>query len=157
MFSFLWLKPGDTRAKVYAPHVKGKRLAISFITLGELYYWGHKRKWGKKRWDELASRLRSVIIVPYDQAVCEAYAELKSQLSASGQVVENNDLWIAACAFRHSITLITNNRSHFEKIPGLAFISEAPVVVDAQTVLFEKGPTSSSVPPPPASQSEPSS
>ncbi len=159
MFSFLWLKPGDTRAKVYAPHVKEKRLAISFVTLGELYFWGHKRKWGKKRWDELGSRLRSVIVVPYDQAVCQVYAELKAELSASGYAVENNDLWIAACAVRHSITLITNNRSHFEKIPRLAFVSEAAVVkdIESQKELFDNQSTSSTEQPPDASQPEPAS
>ncbi len=127
MFSFLWLKPKDTRAMLYAPRIQGKRLAISFVTLGELYFWGHKRRWGRKRWDELASRLRSVIVVPYDHAVCEIYAELKAELSASGRTVDNNDLWIAACAVRHSITLVTHNRAHFQNVPRLAFISGAAV------------------------------
>jgi predicted nucleic acid-binding protein len=35
-------------------------------------------------------------------------------------------LWIAACAKRHSLSLITNNRKNFEGIPGLTVISEAP-------------------------------
>jgi predicted nucleic acid-binding protein len=41
-------------------------------------------------------------------------------------VIAPNDLWIAACALRHSLTLITNNRKHFCDIPGLSIISEAP-------------------------------
>jgi predicted nucleic acid-binding protein len=85
------MKPNDTRAKVYAPHVKGKRPAV-----------------------------------PYDEAICDVYAELKAELSAAGYCVESNDLWIAACAVRHSIPLITNNRSHFENIPRLSIISELP-------------------------------
>jgi predicted nucleic acid-binding protein len=146
------MKPNDTRAKVYAPHVKGKRPAISFITLGELRFWGHKRKWSKKRWDDLAARLRSVIIVPYDDAVCDVYAELKAELSAAGHCVENNDLWIAACAVRHSLPLITNNRSHFEKIPRLSIISEGAVIQEIQAQrsleLKESNPST----PPPSSR-----
>jgi hypothetical protein len=37
----------------------------------------------------------------------------------------DNDLWIAACALRHSVPLISNNRKHFEKISGLQLISLA--------------------------------
>jgi predicted nucleic acid-binding protein len=38
----------------------------------------------------------------------------------------DNDLWIAATAIRYSIPLLSNNRRHFEEVPGLVLISEAP-------------------------------
>ena len=135
----MWLKPNDTRAKTYEPHLRGKRVAISFVTLGELRYWGYKRNWGKKKWDDLAGRLRSVIIVPYDDAVCDVYAELKAEMANSGLCIGSNDLWIAACAVRHSLTLITNNRAHFEKVPRLKYISEAAVIkeIGSQRTFFD--------------------
>jgi hypothetical protein len=34
--------------------------------------------------------------------------------------------WIAACAVRYGIPLVTHNRRHFEGIPGLEMICEAP-------------------------------
>jgi hypothetical protein len=34
--------------------------------------------------------------------------------------------WIEASAIRHSIPLVSNNRKHFERIPGLKLISESP-------------------------------
>ena len=157
MFSFLWMKPGDTRSKLYAPHAVGKSIAITFVTLGELRFWGHKRGWAKRKWEDLASRLRSVIIIPYDDAICDVYAELKSDLSKAGKVVGDNDLWIAACAVRHGLTLLTHNRSHFEHIPRLKFLSEAPVAMQiaAQAELFDpKQPKEiSSGPAQPSSQS----
>lgn len=153
VFSFLWMKPGDTRAKVYAPHIQGKAVAISFVTLGELRFWGRKRKWAKKKWDDLSARLRSVIPVPYDDAVCDVYAELKADLEAAGRTVADNDLWIAACAVRHSLTLITNNRAHFENIPRLTIISEAPVIQQLQSQLPLPLATASTEPTPPSSQS----
>jgi predicted nucleic acid-binding protein len=33
---------GGPEAKVYASHLKGKLIAISFITVGELYYGAEK-------------------------------------------------------------------------------------------------------------------
>lgn len=42
VFSYL-NKPGDTRGDLYRPHVKGKTIALSFISIGELYFWTVKR------------------------------------------------------------------------------------------------------------------
>jgi predicted nucleic acid-binding protein len=153
------MKPNDTRARIYAPHVKGKRYAISFITLGELRFWGYSRQWGKKRWDDLSARLRSVIVVPYDDAMCDVYAELKAEMSKSGVTVASNDLWIASCAVRHSITLITHNRSHFEKVPRLKMISECAVVQEIKSqdelpLEPQPDPSPSSAPVPLSSQSK---
>jgi predicted nucleic acid-binding protein len=133
------MKPGDTRSKIYAPHTSGKSIAITFVTLGELRFWGNKRGWSKKKWEDLASRLRSVVIIPYDDAICSVYAELKAELSKAGKTVADNDLWIASCAVRHGLTLLTHNRAHFANVPRLKFLSEAPVVMQiaSQTELFE--------------------
>lgn len=148
------MKPNDSRAKVYAPHVKGKRVAVSFITLGELRFWGYKRQWGKRKWDDLTARLRSAIIVPYDDAVCDVYATLKADMAKVGKVIGSNDLWIAACAVRHSLTLLTNNRSDFEKVPRLAMISESAVIEQLQSQQnFDWNTTASSEPRQPSSQS----
>jgi len=131
------MKPADTRAAIYKPHVQGKLIAVSFVTVGELLFGAYKKKWGPARVADLNQRLRSVVIVPYDIGLCQTYGDLKATLQESGRVVADNDLWIAACAVRHSITLISNNRAHFENIPGLALISEAPVIkeIESQAVL----------------------
>ena len=63
---------------------------------------------------------------PYDIEVCRTFGELKAQLDLAGKSVSVSDLWIAACAKRHSLKLVTHNRKHFEKIPGLDIVSEAP-------------------------------
>jgi hypothetical protein len=47
VFSYL-MKPKDARGDAYRPHVKGKTVAVSFITVGELYYGAEKRKWSGK-------------------------------------------------------------------------------------------------------------
>ena len=122
-FSYLMKK--DTRGDAYRHHVKGKTIAITFITVGELYHWAEKRKWSAKNRQNLEERLKAVVIVPYDAELCRTYGRLRASLP-QGVVVAGNDLWIAACALRHGIPLITNNRKHFEKIPTLKLISEPP-------------------------------
>jgi tRNA(fMet)-specific endonuclease VapC len=126
VFSYL-MKPKDTRGDRYRPHVKGKTVAVSFITVGELYHWAEKRKWSDKSRQNLEERLKAVVIVPYDAELCRTYGRVRASLPP-GLVVAANDLWIAACAIRHGVTLITNNRKHFERISGLTIVSEAPTL-----------------------------
>jgi predicted nucleic acid-binding protein len=120
---FSYLNKGDSRAELYRPHVKGKTVALSFISVGELYFWTVKRKWSPKNIASLEQRIRASVIVPYDVELCKEFARVK--LSLEGRLVPANDLWIATCAIRHSIPLVTHNRKHFEGIPRLNIISVA--------------------------------
>jgi predicted nucleic acid-binding protein len=77
--------------------------------------------------DKLELRLRSLLVIPYDVEICRTYGHLKAHIKnrdGSDRVVGVNDLWIASCAVRHSLTLVTNNGKHFENIPGLSVICE---------------------------------
>ena len=134
VFSFL-MKPHDSRGPLYSPHVKGKRMCVAFITVGELLFGAFKRKWGARKIDDLKRRLRSVVIVPYDSRLCYTYADLKVKTTTAGRPRPDNDLWIAACAIRHSIPLVSHNRSDFEGIPGLVLISESQVIKEIRSQL----------------------
>ncbi len=130
VFSYL-MKPNDTRGKAYSKHVRGKTVTISFITVGELWFGATKRNWGVKKIRALEQRLRSVVVVPYDSELCKTYAKVRASLPP-GVSVAPNDLWIAACAIRYGIPLVSNNKKHFEKIPGLTLITETPPGADVQ-------------------------
>lgn len=122
-----------TRGVPYKRHLEGHEIALSFISVGEQYA-GYRKKISKGEWKEaqlaiLEARLAVVVVVPYDIEVCRTYGALKAALKnpdGSDRVVAPNDLWIAACAVRHSLTLVTNNHKHFIGISGLKIISEAP-------------------------------
>jgi tRNA(fMet)-specific endonuclease VapC len=58
-------------------------------------------------------------IVMIDQAVLDKAAEFYAELRASGQLIEDADLLIAAIALVHDMTLVTNNTAHFTRITGL--------------------------------------
>jgi len=94
--------------------------------VGEIFFGAYRNKWGSTKLEQMRARLRSLTIVPCDWAICQTYGELKAGLQEAGKPVADNDLWIAACAVRHSIPLVSHNRAHFENIPGLVLISEAP-------------------------------
>lgn len=127
----LYLLPSrpHTYAKLYRPHIEHKCVAISFVTVGELYALAERNKWGPARVLGLEAHLASSVVVPYDVEICRSYAWLKTHQKTplgSVRVIDNNDLWIAACAVTYEMPLITHNRRHFEGIPGLNIVSEAP-------------------------------
>jgi tRNA(fMet)-specific endonuclease VapC len=120
------------RATPYKQHLTGHVLAVSFITIGEQFAGYHKKikrgEWNQQHLDKLELRLRSLLVIPYDIEICRTYGHLKAHIKnrdGSDRVVGVNDLWIASCAVRHSLTLVTNNGKHFENIPGLSIICGA--------------------------------
>ncbi len=139
VFSFL-MKGTDTRAELYKPHVKGKTFALSFVTVGELIAWGVRKNWGAKRFAELEQRIKAAVVVPYDLELCRKFGQLKGELMKKGISVPSNDLWIATCALRHSLSLVTHNKKHFELIPDLKIISEVePPKTPKNASLFADG------------------
>jgi tRNA(fMet)-specific endonuclease VapC len=123
VFSFL-MKGTDTRAELYKPHVKGKTIALSFVTVGELFAWGVRKNWGTKKFADLEARIKAAIVVPFDIDLCRQFGHVKAELLKIGSPAASNDLWIAACALRHSIPIVTHNAKHFANIPGLKVITE---------------------------------
>lgn len=59
-------------------------------------------------------------IFPMNLATAHHYAVVASYLRDCGQLIGTNDLWIAASAIANSVTLVTNNGSHFSRVPGLS-------------------------------------
>ena len=121
--SFLF--KGDTRAQLYRPHLQGKALALSFMTVAELYQWAYIRNWGKRRLTRLEEQLRAYVIVPYDNDLCKQWATICVGRQRLGRPVSVQDAWIAATALRHGCPLVTHNRDDFANITGLTVTSEA--------------------------------
>lgn len=124
VFSF-FLKAADTRAALYHPHIRGKSIVLSFITVGELYVWAARRRWSAKRIASLEQRLQSLVVVPYDFELCKIYGRVRAALLDKGHPIASNDLWIASSALRHAIPLVTHNAKHFAAIRGLKLITES--------------------------------
>ena len=92
---------------------------LSVITYGELLYGAAK---SKKRSEALA-RLRELVrVLPataLPETAGEAYGMVRADLESKGQMIGNNDLWIAAHALTAGLTLVTNNEKEFRRVRGL--------------------------------------
>lgn len=72
----------------------------------------------------LADRIRAMLlhaitIVPFDDAAAERYGYLRAALESDGMPLAEPDLRIAAIALSRSLTLVTANTRHFDRVTGL--------------------------------------
>jgi tRNA(fMet)-specific endonuclease VapC len=66
---------------------------------------------------EELSALMPVLPMTIDEA--KTYGVVRSDLAARGELIGNNDLWIAAHAKSLGLTLVTNNEREFQRVAGL--------------------------------------
>jgi predicted nucleic acid-binding protein len=67
--------------------------------------------------------LRRYSVLGIDRDVAWRAGQLSRQLRTSGQVIGDNDLWIAATALHHKLALVTANAQHFQRVAGLQVIA----------------------------------
>ena len=109
----------------YRPHLQDHLLAISFITVGELYFGAEKGNWGEIRRKALEAILRNFVIIPYDHEIARCYGRLVAERQRAGRPISLNDAWIAACTVRHDVPLVTHNPKDFESITALQIVTES--------------------------------
>ena len=128
VFSYL-LKGSGESAERYRKYVIGKTVAVSFITIGEIYSGFFKRGVGSARFEAFEAKLHAgLVIIPYNLDICIEYGRLALEKTGTGgdRTIAANDRWIAACAIHHGLPLLTNNAAHFTGITGLTVITETP-------------------------------
>ncbi|MGF6229060.1 tRNA(fMet)-specific endonuclease VapC [Inquilinus ginsengisoli] len=99
--------------------LKPGEAGLSVITCGELLYGVEKNQSQTKAMQLLREMLALLPVLPLPAEVGEAYGAIRADLETRGQVIGNNDLWIAAHAKAAKLTLVTNNEKEFRRIGGL--------------------------------------
>jgi tRNA(fMet)-specific endonuclease VapC len=93
--------------------------ALSVITYGELWYGAERSQHRAAALEALAQLVSLLPVLAMPEEAGEAYGEMRAALESAGQMIGNNDLWIAAHAKSAGLTLVTNNEREFRRIPGL--------------------------------------
>lgn len=99
--------------------LKHQGLGLSVVSLGELYegvYYSRDPD-GDER--GLQDFLHGVSLVGLDEETAKIFGRQRGKLRADGMMIGDSDIWIAATALQYDLTLLTNNRRHFERIEGL--------------------------------------
>jgi tRNA(fMet)-specific endonuclease VapC len=93
--------------------------AISLITYGELVYGVRKSPDPHGAMMILEELTALIPVLPMAADAAETYGTIRSDLAARGELIGNNDLWIAAHAKSLGMILVTNNEKEFQRVSGL--------------------------------------
>ena len=69
--------------------------------------------------DRLRELLRLLPALALPESAGEDYGSIRAGLASKGEMIGNNDLWIAAHALAAGLTLVTNNEREFRRVRGL--------------------------------------
>ena len=118
-----FLLKGDSRAQSYKSLLQNNRLALSFMTVAELYQWAAIRNWGQPRIAQLESYLENYLVLPFDIALCRLWGQVRAHCRRTGYAISPQDAWVAATAQLYNLPLVTHNPKDFEVVEELEIIT----------------------------------
>lgn len=96
-----------------------KGLAISVISLAELYEGVYSSENQNKKMNGLNNFLTGVRVLTIDDEIAKIFGKQRQALRKSGRLIDNFDILIAATCLFYDLTLMTNNNNHFERFEGI--------------------------------------
>ena len=67
----------------------------------------------------IGAMIDSLRILDIDRRSCEMFGRLSNEMQKKGSSIADFDLLVASVAMAHGESVLTRNKKHFEKIPGL--------------------------------------
>ena len=98
---------------------QASQLAMSVITLGELRFGAEKSQQREKANQVINQLLELIPVEALPESAADHYGLIRANLQQKGQMIGNNDLWLAAHAQSQGWVLVTNNEREFVRVPDL--------------------------------------
>lgn len=80
----------------------------------------------RRQQESILALLQSIQVWPLDVDTARRAAEVRQQLERSGIGIGMGDSLIAGIALARGATLLTRNKKHFERVPGLPLAELSP-------------------------------
>lgn len=94
-------------------------LALSIVSLAELAEGVQYSRDQDRSQQALDAFLEDVSVLGIDEEICKRFGRERGRLRRAGQLIGDFDLLIAATGLHYGLTILTNNRQHFERVEGL--------------------------------------
>jgi tRNA(fMet)-specific endonuclease VapC len=91
---------------------------VPVIALGELYYGAKHSTQVDKHTQQVQDFADGASLLLCDSSTAEVYGQIKNELKTKGNPIPENDIWIAAIARQHHLTVVTRDQ-HFKLIDAL--------------------------------------
>ena len=97
---------------------QAKAVFVPSIVLGELYFGAFKSTRTSDNLARIDAFAATVAQVAPGADTARIYGAIKAELRRAGRPIPENDLWIAALAKHHNLTLVTRDQ-HFAEVGAL--------------------------------------
>ncbi len=99
-------------------HLIGNNAYLSTVVLGELYYGAQNSARAADNLKKIETFMASCAFLDCDKQTAVEYSNIRLQLKVKGRPIPENDIWIAAAARQHGLTLVSRDE-HFKEVNGL--------------------------------------
>jgi tRNA(fMet)-specific endonuclease VapC len=100
--------------------VRFNNAGISHVALGELLL-GVLKSSNRKERDNVAHLVRGMTLLHGDERTAVVYAGIRNDLERQGNMIPQNDIWIAAASVLANVPLLTRDQ-HFRRISQLQVV-----------------------------------
>lgn len=94
-------------------------IALCSVVKAELLFGAQKSHRVEENIERLSTFFAPLVSLAFEDSAAQHYGMIRAALEKQGTPIGPNDLMIAAIARAHSLTLVTANRSEFERVAGL--------------------------------------
>ena len=98
---------------------EAEEVFLPSVAIGELYYGARKSGQPDANLTRIDNLVLMNVVLGCDGETARRYGEIKNALRIKGRPLPENDIWIAALARQHDLTLVTRD-AHFEQIEDLS-------------------------------------
>lgn len=95
-----------------------EEVLLSVVVLGELYFGARKSRQIDENVRRIHRLLAESVVVACDVGTAYEYGMVRSELRLKGRPIPENDIWLAAPARQHNLTLVSRDR-HFSQVDRL--------------------------------------
>lgn len=99
-------------------------LAVSIISLAELYEGVARAKDSERAEQQVRSFLTDVEVLPVDEAISRQFGNISAALRKKGFHPGDFDVLIAATAMHYGLQVLTSDKDDFSRFEGLKIITE---------------------------------
>jgi tRNA(fMet)-specific endonuclease VapC len=113
---------GKAWARLALSKVQVPEVAVSAVTVGELFEGAHRSEQTAIEIKKAEAFLAPIEVIPFGREEAKVWGLIEANLRKQGKPIEAEDSIIAATAITNDLTLVTGNTKHFDRIDGLRLI-----------------------------------
>lgn len=92
---------------------------VPVVALGELYYGAMKSTRIDANIDRIDQLGQTASVLGCDSQTSRHYGQIKNNLRHKGRPIPDNDIWIAAIAQQHDLTVVSRD-AHFQEVDSVS-------------------------------------